>query len=246
MLAHISIVLKRRNIMAVMLSTALVLTALIILTSSVEAQSKRKQTPIKQKPAEQQIPAQQPQQQKPETPTWQDKNLPEETTGCVQGREIIAASFYPKGREFDIKRPLTAMPNSRILTFRCSTAPLGITGLVWFKSGGLELYLNNPDEAHALASVEFRIFSYDQARRMQLDKIYLNESDFSKPTYVAPEGTKYEVSGGTINLASGQINQVIFIQLDKMKFKDGIEWKSPLDCTLNEDLSEITCQRKKP
>jgi hypothetical protein len=58
--------------------------------------------------------------------------------------------------------------------------------------------------------------------------------------------SKYRVSAGTIHLADEQINQVIFIQLDKMKFSDGVEWKSNLDCALSEDLTEITCQRKKP
>ena len=232
----------------VMLRLLALLLAVFVSSHTSIAQAQKRRQPRKPAPQEKIAPQEKPapQEQKPESQSQEDKNLPVETTGCMQGRSIIAASFYPKGREFDINRPLTAMPDSRMLTFKCLAAPLGITGLVWFKSGLLELYLNNPNEARTLTSVDFRIFSYDKSRRIQLDKIYLSESNFCKPTYVDPEGTKYVVSGGTIHLASEQINQVVFIQLDKMKLSDGTEWKSSLDCTLSEDLTEIICQRKKP
>lgn len=169
----------------------------------------------------------------------------EENMACGEGKAIIAASFIPQGREFDIKNPMTAMPNSRMIAQKCFVGPIGITQVVWFKSGGLEVNLKLTDQKRELAAIEYRVVSYDKARRVEVDKIYANENHFWKPNEMAPPDSTHQSLTGEIHLTSSQLNQVVFIQIDKAKFNDGSEWQSQYTCAPTEDISDIACQRKK-
>lgn len=147
---------------------------------------------------------------------------------CSSG-SVLAATY-------DLR---ASIDQAEALQKACSPAPASLHKLGTLDRGGIYASLKNTDKLRTISGFELKVTTYDPQRREWVDSLFINKKGVISPG--ADSWASIKTAHSRVPVTD---KMVLFVQLERVTFSDGSQWKASTDCALSDDLQEIRCKPK--